>query len=260
MLIVISPAKSLDKNAEPKSDVYTMPDYMLESERIVRKMKKCKPVDLQALMGVSYKLAHENYDRYQAWSLPFTLENSRQAVLFFKGDVYLGMKVESFSEDDYEFAQKHLRILSGLYGILRPMDLIQPYRLEMGTNISVLKSKNLYEYWTKNITNAINKQLEANSSEVLINLASNEYFKSIDQSKLTAKIITPEFKDRKNGHYKMVSFFAKKARGMMTRYIIQNRISDPEQLKLFNEDGYSYNEQLSKEDKLVFTREELKVI
>ncbi len=258
MLILISPAKSLDYKTVIESDVFSMPDYLLESERIVKKLKKYKPDNLQDLMGISAKLAYENFDRYQAWSLPFTVENARQAVLVFKGDVYQGMKVDTFGEQDFIYAQNHLRILSGLYGILRPMDIVQAYRLEMGTKLPVLKSKDLYEYWTKNVTNAVNKQLESNGSNLLVNLASNEYFKVLDRSKLNARIITPEFKDKKNGQYKMISFFAKKARGMMTRFIIQNQISDPDQLIHFHEDGYSFNPDLSKGDKLVFSREELR--
>jgi cytoplasmic iron level regulating protein YaaA (DUF328/UPF0246 family) len=254
MLSIISPAKSLEFNIDRIPEFSTIPNYLNESERLVSKLKKLKPKDLEQLMSISTKLANENFERYQRWSLPFTPDNSRQAVLMFKGDVYSGLDAHSLSDDDLDYAQNHLRILSGLYGVLRPMDLIQEYRLEMGTAFSYRTSKNLYEYWGDKITQYMGQRLSKIETDVIVNLASNEYFKVLNKEKLGARIITPVFQDYKNGTYKMISFYAKRARGMMTRFIIQNKIEDPEQLKLFEEDGYFYNDNMSEGDKIVFTR------
>jgi cytoplasmic iron level regulating protein YaaA (DUF328/UPF0246 family) len=205
-------------------------------------------------MDISPKLAELNYQRFQAWSLPFTPENSWQAVLMFNGDVYQGLKAETFSTTEFETAQANLRILSGVYGLLRPLDLIQPYRLEMGTNIAIARKKNLYEFWKPKITSKLNAELAETGQKELINLASNEYFSALDTKKLKARIITPTFKEHKDGQYQMVSFFAKKARGLMSRFIIQNQITDPEEIKAFDLEGYFFNNQLSKGDNWVFTR------
>jgi uncharacterized protein len=254
MLIVISPAKSL--NMEPQNLItdFTNHDFMTESKRLVRKLKKLKTGYIEQLMDISPKLAQLNRDRYQLWHPDFTSANSKQAVLAFNGDVYDGLKPEQFSQEDFMYAQNHLRILSGLYGVLRPLDLIQAYRLEMGIKFTTDKWKHLYDFWGDTIVKSINKQLKIQDDDILINLASNEYFKSINRKKLKARIITPVFKDEKDGEYKMISFFAKKARGMMSSYIIRNKISVPEQLKLFDADGYFFNDNLSKGDQLVFTR------
>ena len=227
---------------------------MPEAEEIVSVMKKKKSAQLAKLMDISPKLAELNFQRFQTWALPFTPENSWQSVLMFNGDVYQGLKAENFSASDFEIAQQKLRILSGVYGLLKPLDLIQPYRLEMGTNVSVARKKNLYDFWKAKITTKLNQELEQTDQKLLINLASNEYFSAIDTKKLKARVITPSFKKNKNGKYQMVSFFAKRARGLMSRFIIQNNISDPEELKAFDSEGYYFNNQLSGEYDWVFTR------
>lgn len=254
MIIVISPAKSLYEKCPIQLENYTSADFLPEAEKIVSVLKKKKPAQLTKLMDISSKLAEQNFYRFQEWSLPFTPENSWQAVLMFNGDVYQGMKAETFTPKEFDTAQQHLRILSGVYGLLKPLDLIQPYRLEMGTSISVSRKKNLYEFWKTKITTKLNQELSETGQKELINLASNEYFSAIDTKNLKARIITPAFKEHKNGQYQMVSFFAKKARGLMSRFIIQNQISDPEEMKAFDLDGYYYNNQLSKGDNWVFTR------
>jgi len=254
MIVVISPAKSLYEKCPIQLENFTGGDFLPEAEKIVSVMKKKKPSQLAKLMGISPKLAELNFHRFQEWSLPFTPENSWQAVLMFNGDVYQGLKAETFSADEFETAQQHLRILSGVYGLLKPLDMIQPYRLEMGTNIGIARKKNLYEFWKLKITSKLNEELAQTGQKELINLASNEYFSAIDTKKLKARIITPAFKEHKDGQYQMVSFFAKKARGLMSRFIIQNRITDPEEMKAFDLEGYYFNNQLSKNDNWVFTR------
>lgn len=213
------------------------------------------PAKIKTLMGISPKLAQLNYDRFQNWQLPFSPENAKQAVFAFSGDVYQGLEANTLSENQLGYSQEHLRILSGLYGVLKPLDLIQPYRLEMGTKLPVGREKDLYAFWKQIITSKIEEALFESGSNILVNLASNEYLKSIDIKKLGAGIITPEFKDKKNGAYKMISFFAKKVRGLMTRYIIENEISNTEDLKAFVSGGYMYNAHLSEGNKLVFTRD-----
>ena len=254
MIIVISPAKSLHNKCPVQNEKYTEATFLPEAAKIVSVLKKKKPAQLAKLMNISAKLAELNYQRFQAWTLPFSPENSWQAVLMFNGDVYQGLKAETFSEAEFETAQKDLRILSGVYGLLKPLDLIQPYRLEMGTNVSVARKKNLYEFWKPRITAKLNQEMAESDQKVLINLASNEYFSSIDTKKLKARIITPGFKENKDGKYQMVSFFAKRARGLMSRFIIQNNITDPEEIKAFDLEGYYYNNQLSKDDSWIFTR------
>jgi uncharacterized protein len=254
MIIVISPAKSLHEKAPIIHGNYSTAEFLPEAENIVSVLKKKKPAQLSKLMDISPKLADLNYQRFQEWALPFSPENAWQAVLMFNGDVYQGLKAETFSAAEFETAQQHLRILSGVYGLLKPLDLIQPYRLEMGTNISIARKKNLYEFWKTKITAKLNQELAESGQKELINLASNEYFSAIDTRKLKARIITPAFKEHKNGQYQMVSFFAKKARGLMSRFIIQNQITDPEEMKAFDLDGYYFNNQLSKENNWVFTR------
>jgi len=206
-------------------------------------------------MSISDKLGQLNAERFQTWHTPFTPDNARQAVLAFKGDVYTGLDAESFSSGDFSFAQKHLRILSGLYGLLKPLDLMQPYRLEMGTRFENTRGKDLYAFWGSKITEALN-QLLASDDKVLVNLASNEYFKSVQKKHLDARLVTPQFKDWKNGQYKMISFYAKKARGLMCRYAIQNRITQADDLKGFNLDGYYFSEDQSDNNNWVFLRDE----
>lgn len=254
MIIVVSPAKSLYDHSPIQFEKYTEADFLPEAEKIVSVLKKKKPLQLAKLMGISPKLAELNFQRFQEWSLPFTPENSWQAVLMFNGDVYQGLKAETFSEAEFDTAQQKLRILSGVYGLIKPLDLIQPYRLEMGTNVSVTRKKNLYEFWKAKITAKLNQELSGGNPAVLVNLASNEYFSAIDTKKLKARIITPAFKEYKDGKYLMVSFFAKRARGLMSRFIIQNNISDPEEIKAFDLEGYYFNNQLSEGDNWVFTR------
>jgi len=254
MIIVISPAKSLYGKNPILLENHSIADFLPEAEKIVSVMKKKKPAQLAKLMDISPKLAEINYHRFQEWALPFTPENSWQAVLMFNGDVYQGLKAETFTAAEFDTAQQHLRILSGVYGLLKPLDLIQPYRLEMGTNIGIARKKNLYEFWKTKITNKLNEELAETRQKELINLASNEYFSAIDTKKLKARIITPVFKENKDGQYQMVSFFAKKARGLMSRFIIQNQITDPEEIKAFDLEGYYFNNQLSKADNWVFTR------
>ena len=254
MISVISPAKSLDFETKPVTEKFTQPDFLKEAAAINSKLKKLKSNDLVKLMGISAKLATLNAERNQVWELPFTQENAKQAILAFNGDVYEGLKATTFSDADFEFAQQHLRILSGLYGVLRPLDLIQAYRLEMGTKLGIERSKDLYHFWADKVTKQLNNEVKANGG-VLINLASTEYLKAIDLKKFKGDIIFPEFKEGKDGEYKIISFFAKKARGMMSRFIIENRLEKAEDLKAFNSEGYHFNYHLSKDNHWVFTRD-----
>ena len=254
MITIISPAKNLDFKSQLKVKANTQPLFQKESERLIKTLRKLRPVDLRSIMGISDKLAVLNFERYQTWSLPFSPDNARQAVLAFNGEVYHGLKARDLWEEDLHYAQIHLRILSGLHGILRPLDLIQAYRLEMGTELAVGKYENLYAFWNSKIHNHLKESLANEQHPVLINLASNEYAKVTRLKKLEAKTITPTFYQLKGNDYKMIVVYAKKARGLMTRYIIDNRIDDPEQLKLFDAEGYFYNENLSTEDKWIFCR------
>ena len=256
MLIVISPAKTLDYETPPKTKVFTTPDYLGHSQQLINRLRNFSSLDISDLMKVSAKIADLNFDRYESWKKPFTTKNAKQSILAFKGDVYTGLNAETFKSDDFKFAQNHLRVLSGLYGLLRPLDLMQPYRLEMGTKLETDKGKNLYEFWGSDITEGLNKQLKKIKSNTLINLASNEYFKSVKTKELNAEIITPAFKEYKNGEYKMIGIYAKKARGLLSRYIIENKLNDPEDIKSFNEEGYRFSKQLSKGNNWVFTRKQ----
>ena len=256
MLMVISPAKNLDYETAPATGQNTKPQLLDDSQILVDQLRELAPHELSKLMGISDKLGVLNYDRYQNWSLPFSKDNAKQAVLAFNGDVYAGLSAQDFSTDEFKFAQQHLRILSGLYGVLRPLDLMQPYRLEMGTKLDNERGKDLYGFWGSKITDALNKQLKSLKADSLVNLASNEYFKSVQTDKLNGRIITPVFKDWKGDKYKIISFFAKKARGLMTAYAIHNSITDAEQLKQFDVDGYGYNEAMSDNATWVFTRKQ----
>lgn len=256
MLTVISPAKTLDYESSPTTTQHSMPDFVSDSAELVERMRQLTPPDIEQLMHISPKLAGLNFGRFLNWSTKITTDNAKQAVLAFKGDVYTGMQAESFSEDDFRFAQDHLRILSGLYGVLKPLDLMQPYRLEMGIKIDNPRGKNLYEFWGDKPAEALNAQMQAVDTDVLINLASNEYFKSVNQKALKGEIVTPVFKDCKNGKYKVISFFAKKARGLMAAWVIQNRITDKAKLQDFDVAGYAYNEAASQGNELVFLRDE----
>jgi len=256
MLLLISPAKTLDFETPAITTEFSQPDFLKQSRHLIKELRSLSPVDISTLMSISDKLGELNFHRFAEWKTPFTEKNAKQALFAFQGDVYTGMAAENFSQDDLQFAQQHLRILSGLYGLLRPLDLMQAYRLEMGTRFSNSRGKNLYEFWSDSITQAINAQLAVLKSTIVINLASNEYFGAVKPALLNAEIITPIFKDQKNGQYKIISFFAKKARGLMSAYIIQHRITDPEAIKKFNVAGYIFNAALSSERNWVFTRNE----
>ncbi len=254
MLLVVSPAKKLDYDFQDKISIHTMPDYLKDSKQLITRLRDFSSLDIAELMNVSIKIADLNFERYAEWTPNFALNNSKQSILAFKGDVYTGMDALSFNNADFKFAQKHLRILSGLYGLLRPLDLMKAYRLEMGSKLTTTRGKNLYEFWDTIITEGLNAHLKTIKSDVLINLASNEYFKSVKKKHLNAEIITPMFKDYKNGDYKMIGIYAKKARGLLSRYIIKNKLSNPEDIKDFDFEGYKYNKKLSKEFNWVFTR------
>ena len=256
MLTVLSPAKTLDYDTAPITQLSTVPRFMEQSALLVEDARGLNPDDIRSLMGVSEQIAHLNYERFMNWQAESTSDNAKQAVLAFKGDVYTGLQAETLSEEGLAFAQDRLRILSGLYGLLRPLDLMQPYRLEMGLKFLNQRGKNLYEFWGAQLTDTLNDDLANANTDVLINLASNEYFKAIKPKLLNADVITPQFKDLKNGQYKMISFFAKKARGIMARYIIDNSITEPEALKSFAEAGYYYSEAESKGGQWVFLRDE----
>ena len=256
MLMVISPAKTLDFDTPAKTRTATEPDFLEQSQQLVEQLRQLSPADLSELMGISDKLGELNFERFLNWHTPFDRDNAKQALLAFRGDVYTGLDADSFSADDFKFAQKHLRILSGLYGLLRPLDLIQPYRLEMGTKFANRDGDNLYQFWGGRLTEAVNSQLKKTKSDVLLNLASNEYFKALQSRDVHADIITPVFKDLKNGKYKIISFYAKKARGLMAAYVIRNRITDVGDIKKFKVGGYRYDASTSSAREWVFTRDE----
>ena len=254
MLAILSPAKALDYETKPVTAVYTLPDMLKESETLIKKLRTLSEKKLSDLMGISPNLAQLNYKRYANWHPNFTVENAKQAVLAFNGEAFNGLNAESYSKKDFDYAQQHLRILSGLHGLLRPLDLVQPYRLEMGSKLALKGKKNLYEYWGDKITQKLNDTLEEQGDTILVNLASNEYFKSVNTKKLKARVIACSFKDFSNGQYKTVMVYAKKARGYMASYLIKNRIQDINDLKGFDTDGYCINEPMSTENNLVFTR------
>ena len=256
MLIVISPAKTLDFDSKAVTKVHTEPEFLQESQTLITQLRELSPPEVSRLMGISAKLGDLNFGRYLNWQTPFTPANAKQAVLAFQGDVYTGLQADTFNSKDFKFAQKHLRILSGLYGVLRPLDLMQAYRLEMGTKLGNEVGSNLYEFWGDKITVALNQQLQNNKSAYLVNLASNEYFKAVKPKQLAADVLTPTFKDFKNGQYKIISFFAKKARGAMSAYLIKNKITAVDDIKAFDVDGYSFSKKLSSEKDFVFTRKQ----
>ena len=252
MKIVISPAKSLNLDKELPTPLFTEASFLKQAETIQKTLKKKKSKQLMELMDISEKLADLNWQRNQDWQLPFTPENARPAIYTFDGEVYTGLDVYSLPAEKVKVLQVKLRILSGLYGILKPLDLMQAYRLEMGTSIAIGTKKNLYEFWKKILTDQLNSEL--NKDELFVNLASNEYFSAVDVKKLKVPVITPEFKDYKDGKLKMISFFAKKARGLMVRYIIDTNAESVDDLKGFNYEGYAFDANLSDGNKLVFTR------
>ncbi len=256
MLIVVSPAKTLDYESPLPTEQYTFADLTEQSQELIEVCRHLTPADIASLMSVSDKIAGLNAARFEQWSPQFTPENSRQAIFAFKGDVYTGLDAASMSPESLEYAQSHLRMLSGLYGVLRPFDLMQPYRLEMGTRLATPKGANLYQFWGDIITDKINQALTEQGDDILINLASNEYFKAVKPAKVAGTIVTPVFKDQKNGQFKVISFYAKKARGMMARYIIENQITSVDKLKAFDTAGYFFAEDESSATELVFKRYE----
>ncbi|WP_075881638.1 peroxide stress protein YaaA [Vreelandella massiliensis] len=256
MLSVISPAKTLDFDTPATTKQVTEPDFLPQSRALIEILRGYSPPQLSELMSISDKLAGLNAARFAEWQPPFTLENAKPAAQAFQGDVYTGLEADTFNADENRFAQAHLRILSGLYGLLRPLDLIQPYRLEMGTKLPNPAGKDLYAYWKPTLTHALNEAIAASGSKVLVNLASNEYFKAVDTKKLDARIINPVFKDEKNGKVKIISFYAKKARGLMSAWIIRQQLNDPNELKAFDVAGYRFDPATSEGDTLVFIRRE----
>ena len=240
---------------QPQHSAFTLPEMLDDTKKLAERLKKMSPQQLSKLMGISKDLGELNFNRYQNWSLPFSVENAKQAVLAFNGDVYQGLDAPSLSEEKLQLTQRRVRILSGLYGVLRPLDLIQPYRLEMGTKLKYYKSESLYEFWNPQLSKKIKQAVAESGSDVLINLASNEYFKSIDTKVLKKEIITPEFRDLKDDKYVIISFFAKKARGLMTRFILENDITNEYDLQAFNMEGYRFNPRMSKSNRPVFTRD-----
>jgi cytoplasmic iron level regulating protein YaaA (DUF328/UPF0246 family) len=257
MLILLSPAKTLDFEKPAPVQQHTDLIFPDQAEYLAGKLKKLKPARIKRMMGISENLAQLNAERFQSWSLPFNENNAKQALFAFQGDVYIGLQADTFSKADVDFAQDHVRILSGLYGLLRPLDLMQPYRLEMGTDWAVTpKTKNLSGFWKKKLTAKLKEELKAMDHPFVANLASQEYAKAVDLKSLGAKVITPEFKEEREGKFQMIGFFAKKARGMMTAYAVKHRISNPEDLKGFDMEEYGFNERLSDNSKYkwVFTR------
>jgi cytoplasmic iron level regulating protein YaaA (DUF328/UPF0246 family) len=255
MLMVISPAKTLDYETPPTTPRFTQPQYLDHSQELIGQLRDLSPAQISDLMHLSDKLAGLNAARFGSWNPAFTLDNAKQALLAFKGDVYTGLDATSLDEQDLDYAQQHLRMLSGLYGLLRPLDLMMPYRLEMGTKLANARGKDLYAFWGERISEWLNQALAAQGDDVLLNLASNEYFSAVKRKALQARVINTEFRDLKNGQYKIISFYAKKARGLMSRFVITERINDPEQLKAFDSQGYRFHAKDSTADNLVFLRD-----
>lgn len=255
MLILVSPAKTLDFEQPPLTQTHTRPDFLAYSQELIQVCQRLTPSDIATLMKVSDNIAGLNAARFGEWTPDYSIDNAKQAIFAFRGDVYTGFDADTLTPEQLERSQSQLRILSGLYGLLRPLDLILPYRLEMGTAIANPKGKNLYDFWGNTLTEAVNNAVAAQGDEIIINLASNEYFKAIKPKQLAGQLITPVFKDFKNGQYKVISFFAKKARGMMARYIIEQQVSSIDELKAFDVAGYYYSEELSKPNEPTFLRE-----
>ncbi|MCG9753756.1 peroxide stress protein YaaA [Shewanella insulae] len=256
MLILVSPAKTLDYETPASTQTFTMPALLKHSEELIKVCRELTPADIASLMKVSDKIAGLNAARFAQWNRDFSLDNAKQALFAFRGDVYTGLDADTLSEASLERAQQHLRILSGLYGLLRPLDLMQAYRLEMGTKLANDRGANLYQFWGDIVTEEVNKALAEQGDDILVNLASNEYFKSVKPKQVQGQVITPIFKDKKNGQYKVISFFAKKARGMMVRYMLDNQVNRYEELLKFDTAGYYYSEADSSINEPVFLREE----
>ena len=254
MLIVLSPAKTLDFESPIKVNKTTEPDFIPRSAELISTLRTMPPAQIGSLMSISDSLAQLNVARYASWSKKFTPDNSRPAMLAFDGDVYEGLDARSLNARQLDWAQKHLRILSGLYGLLRPLDLMQPYRLEMGTRLATKRGKDLYAFWGDQITEALNESLTVAKAQALVNLASEEYFKSVKPAKLDRPVITPVFEEWKGGDYKIVSFFAKRARGLMARYAIEHKLTKAEELKDFDSEGYGFDAKASNEARWIFRR------
>jgi len=257
MLTVISPAKTLNFDSQVVGCGYTQPEHLDSAADLIDDARTLSKTDIASLMGVSEKIADLNYQRFQEWKRPSSIPKAKQAIFAFKGDVYSGLAADELEPDVINFVQDHLRILSGLYGVLRPLDLMQPYRLEMGLKLSNRSGKDLYTFWGNRITKSLNKTLKATGSMILVNLASNEYFKSINQNLLEAEVVTPIFKDLRGGSYKIISFYAKKARGQMARYIASKKINEPKKLRNFSEAGYRFSSAESNDTEMHFFRDEL---
>ena len=255
MLMVISPAKTLDYETPPATPRFTLPAHLDHASELIAQLRELSPADISTLMDLSDKLAGLNAARFGSWSPDFSPANAKQALLAFKGDVYTGLHADDFNDADFDFAQQHLRMLSGLYGLLRPLDLMQPYRLEMGTKLANARGKDLYAFWGTRISEWLNEALAEQGDDVLLNLASNEYFKAVDVKALKGRVVECVFQEYKDGKYKIISFYAKKARGLMSRFVIQEGINDPAQLKQFDVQGYRYSADQSKPDNLVFLRD-----
>ncbi len=255
MLVVISPAKTLDFTPQSLIDESSKPALLPQANKLIQQLRNLSPNDFGKLMGISEKLSAEVHTYVNSWQAKYNNKRAKQAILAFRGDVYQGIEADNFEPTDFQFAQQHLRIISGLYGLLRPLDLIQPYRLEMGTKLAGEYGKNLYTFWGNRIASELKKTLADQDDKLLVNLASNEYFKAAQAKSLPCQIVTPTFKDYKNGKYKVISFFAKKARGMMVRHIVRKRVADVSGIRKFCSDGYRYNRELSTENTPVFTRE-----
>lgn len=255
MLTVISPAKTLDFDTAAPARRATQPQFLARAAELVEDARALAPDDIRNLMGVSETIAELNHRRFMNWSQPFNKRNAKHSLLAFKGDVYVGLEAETLDDNELSFAQQHLRILSGLYGLLRPLDLMQPYRLEMGLPFANRGGKNLYEFWGTAITDALNKAIRKSGTNVLVNLASQEYFRAVQAKSLNADVITPVFRDLKGERYKVISFYAKKARGQMARFIIENELQAPDDLKQFKTGGYCYNKKESSAREMVFTRD-----
>ena len=255
MITLLSPAKTLDYETPLPLRSFSVSGHLKKSEELIGELRNKDPQGLSELMGLSEKLASLNFERNMNWEPPVSpSEDSRQAIFAFKGDVYTGLSAYSLKNADIKFLDKHVRILSGLYGILKPLDLMSPYRLEMGTKLTNAKGKNLYEFWGSEISESINESISTHKNKTILNLASVEYFSSVKQGSLGGEVVNPVFKDYKNGKYKIISFFAKKARGLMTRYLVENRIDSPDGLTGFNCDGYKYSKSESTDQSPVFLR------
>lgn len=256
MLMVLSPAKSLDFETPVPTEKATQPDFLDDSAALIKTLRALNPEDLSSLMKISSKLGELNFERNHNWHTPFTTDNARQALFAFTGDVYVGLEAHSLTAKDLEYAQNHLRILSGLYGLLRPLDLIQAYRLEMGTSLKHGSNNNLYAFWGNRLADHLNEDLAAQRGKALLNLASQEYFRAVNEKVLSKPVISPVFRDYKNGKYKIISFYAKKARGMMAAWVIRNRIEDPQALQDFDVDGYRFSANDSTPAEPVFLRQQ----